>query len=220
MEKGVIFDVDGVLVDSGSAHIASWRILAGKHGIEISDEEFARTFGQTSRDIIRKLWGTNVSDADVRRFDDEKEAAYREIIAGNVPLTPGAHEMLTALRDGGYGLAVATSGPRENVALVLEETGLGPFFAAVVSGFDISRGKPAPDCFLLAAERAGLSPANCAVVEDAPVGIQAALAADMSPIGFVGTHPAERLEQAGAALTVERLTEITPEVVGDLLSQA
>ena len=92
------------------------------------------------------------------------------------------------------------------------------FFAAVVTGFDVKKGKPAPDCFLLAAERAGLRPRNCVVVEDAPVGIQAARAANMKPIGFVGTHPADRLAKAGAAETVERLAEITPRVVSDLLA--
>jgi beta-phosphoglucomutase len=219
MKKGVIFDMDGVLVDSGPAHIASWRVLAGKHGVEMSDEQFAACFGQTSRDIIRQLWGRHVSEDEILRFDDEKEAAYREIIAGNVPLTAGAREMLTGLQQDGCVLAVATSGPRENVELVLREAGLAPFFAAVVTGFDIKKGKPAPDCFLLAAKRAGLSPADCVVVEDAPVGIQAALAAHMKPIGFVGTHPAERLAKAGAALTLERLSEITPVVVKDLLAR-
>ena len=202
MQKGVIFDMDGVLVDSGPAHIASWRALAGKHGVEMSDEEFASSFGQTSRDIIRKLWGAQVSDDDVRRFDDEKEAAYREIITGNVPLSPGAREMLTALRKDGC---------------VLREAELGPFFAAAVTGFDVKTGKPAPDCFLLAAGRMGLLPENCVVVEDAPVGILAARAANMQPIGFVGTHPAERLRQAGAVVTVDRLIQITPQVIENLL---
>ncbi len=220
MVKGVIFDMDGVLVDSGPAHVASWRVLAGKHGVEMSDQQFAACFGQTSRDIIRQLWGQHVSNDDVRRFDDEKEAAYREIITGKVPLSPGTREMLTALQQDGCVLAVATSGPRENVELVLREAKLGPFFAAVVTGFDVNKGKPAPDCFLLAAERMGLPPENCVVVEDAPVGIQAALAANMKPIGFIGTHPAERLAKAGAALTVQRLTEITPRFVADVLSKA
>ena len=219
MATGVIFDMDGVLVDSGPAHIASWRALAGKHGVEMSDEQFAACFGQTSRDIIRQLWGRHVSDDDVHRFDDEKEAIYREIITGKVPLSPGTREMLTALQDNGCVLAVATSGPRENVELVLREANLGPFFVGVVTGFDVKKGKPAPDCFLLAAERAGLSPPDCVVVEDAPVGIQAALAASMKPIGFIGTQPAERLAKAGAVLTVERLTEITPVVVEDLLAR-
>jgi len=214
---GVIFDMDGVLVASGPAHAASWRLLARKHGIEISDEQFAATFGQTSRDILRSFWGERLSDDQVRRLDAEKEAIYRELITGMVPLTIGARETLAGLAQAGFVLALATSGPPENVELVLRETGLGPCFAATVTGCDVQRGKPAPDCFLLAAQRAGVSPAQCTVVEDAPVGIQAALAAGMTPIGFAGTHPPERLRAAGVATVVSRLSEIAPELVRGLL---
>ncbi|MFQ5807604.1 MAG: HAD family hydrolase [Phycisphaerae bacterium] len=218
MAHGVIFDMDGVLVASGPAHAASWRALATKHGIEISDEQFKRSFGQTSRDIIRIIWGDGVSDEDVRRYDEEKEAIYRALVTGRVPLAEGAREMLKVLQQAGYVLAVATSGPRENVELVLRETDLGPLFAAVVTGFDVKRGKPAPDCFLLAAERAALQPESCVVVEDAPVGVEAALAAGMQPIGFAGTHPAEKLKRSGATVVVERLSSITPELVAKLLA--
>jgi beta-phosphoglucomutase len=219
MPCGVIFDMDGVLVDSGPAHAESWRLLARGHGIEISDDQFKATFGQTSRDIIHTLWATPVSDEAIRRYDAEKEHIYRELITGQVPLMPGARELLSSLSQAGHVLAVATSGPAENLQLVLREGDLGRFFAATVTGFDVARGKPAPDCFLLAAERAGLQPGNCVVVEDAPAGIQAAGAAGMNPIGFVGTHPATRLREAGAATTVARLTDITPELVTDLLGR-
>jgi beta-phosphoglucomutase len=220
MQIGVIFDVDGVLVDSGAAHAASWRAVAKTHGIDISDEQFKRTFGRPSRDIIRIIWGEGVSDEEVQRHDDEKEASYRNLISGRVPLAAGARQMLTALKQAGLTMAVATSGPRENVELVLRETHLGPFFAAVVTGFDVKNGKPAPDCFLLAAERAGLNPASCVVVEDAPVGILAALAAGMRPIGLTGTHPAEKLAQSGAEVVVEHLVDISPELVARLLARS
>lgn len=220
MGKGVIFDMDGVLIASGPAHAASWRMLAQKHGIEISDEQFSRTFGQTSRDIIRIIWGPAVSDEQVRRYDQEKEALYRELISGKVPLAEDARQTLSALRQAGYVLAVATSGPPENVRLVLRETNLGQCFAAVITGLDVHNGKPAPDCFLLAARRAALEPRACAVVEDAPVGIEAALAAGMKPIGLAGTHPPERLKQAGAQMVVKRLPEITPRLLSRLLSSA
>jgi beta-phosphoglucomutase len=218
-QTGVIFDMDGVLVDSGPDHAASWRAVASQHNIEISDEQFKRTFGRPSRDIIRIIWGEQVSDEEIERYDQEKEAKYRELIAGRIPLMPGARRMLADLRQAELVLALATSGPRENVELVLRESNLGSFFAAVVTGFDIKKGKPAPDCFLLAAERANLTSAGCVVVEDAPVGIEAAVAAGMIPIGLVGTHPAQRLQAAGAALVAEELSEVTPTAVADLLQR-
>ncbi len=212
----VIFDMDGVLVASGSAHAASWRIVARKHGIDISDEQFRATFGQTSRDIIRQLFGPGLSNEQIRRIDDEKEATYRELIRGLVPLTIGAREVVAELHRAGFPLAVATSGPPENVSLVLDETRLRRFFQTIVTGADVQRGKPAPDAFLLAAEQLGVRPEHCVVVEDAPAGIHAALAARMHPIGLVGTHPGQRLADAGAERIVQNLTDITPQLVREL----
>jgi beta-phosphoglucomutase-like phosphatase (HAD superfamily) len=126
--------------------------------------------------------------------------------------------MLTRLRAAGLVRAVATSGPPENLKLVLQEGNLAEFFTATVHGFDIQHGKPAPDCFLLAAERVGLPPMACAVVEDAPVGVRAGVAAGMKVIGLAGTHPPEPLTQAGAACIGSRLAEVTPELVAALLA--
>lgn len=216
MLRGVIFDMDGVLVASGPAHAASWRLLARRHGRSISDEQFRQTFGLRSADIIRGLWGADVTDDAVRRLDDEKERIYRELISGMVPLTIGARELLSTLVQADYRLAVATSGPPENVALVLREKNLTACFAAVVTGADVRRGKPAPDCFQLAAERLDLPVDACTVVEDAPVGIQAGCRAGMRVVGFVGTHPADALRAAGAAVVVERLADITPTLLRSL----
>jgi beta-phosphoglucomutase len=217
MPNGVIFDMDGVLVASGEPHKASWQAVARQCGIELTDEAFERTFGMSSREIVRKIWGPQISDDEVRRIDEEKERVYRRLISGNVPLSPGARETLARLAEAGYVLAVGTSGPPENLELVLRETGLGRYFVVTVNGLEVPRGKPAPDIFLTAAERAGLRSAECVVIEDAPVGIQAALAAGMKAIGYVGTHPAERLREAGAARVIERLAEITPGLVAAVL---
>ena len=219
MAFGVIFDMDGVLVASGPAHQASWRMVAKKHCISVSDDQFRTLFGRTSRDIIGELWGFALSEVEAHRIDEEKEAAYRELITGMVPLMIGCREVLADLRAAGHQLAIATSGPRENVSLVLRETGLKEQFHAVVTGFDVVHGKPAPDCFLLAAERLGLTPSHCVVVEDAPAGIAAALAGKMPVIALVGTHPADRLHSAGATCVVNRLAEITPQLVESLIGR-
>lgn len=216
MAFGIIFDMDGVLVDSGRAHHESWRRLARKHGIDVSAERFRESFGRPSRDIIRALWGESVSDADVQRLDAEKEALYRELISAAVPLMPGCRELLERLRKAGYRLAVASSGPPENLELVLSDGLIANYFEAEVHGFETAVGKPAPDCFLLAAERLELSPSSCAVVEDAPVGVQAGRAAGMKVIGLAGTHPAETLQAAGAASTITSLDELTLELVARL----
>lgn len=213
MRSGVIFDMDGVLVNSGPAHHESWQRLARKHGIAVSAERFRQTFGRPSRDIIRILCGEQVTDEQIRRLDEEKEAIYRALISGQIPLMPGCRELLERLRKAGFHLAVATSGPPENLDLVMSDSLIADYFEAEVHGFDIARGKPEPDCFLLAAERLGVPAPACVVVEDAPVGIQAALAAGMRVIALAGTHPAETLQEAGAARTVRHLDEITLDLI-------
>lgn len=217
IRKGVIFDIDGVIVASGPAHRASWKAVARKYGFDLPDAVFTDTFGRPSRDIIRMIWGADVTNEQIHEIDTVKERIYRDLVTGMLPLTIGTRETLRGLLDAGYTLAVATSGPPENLELVIREGRLAGIFASLVHGFDVKHGKPAPDCFLLAAERAGLTPTACVVVEDAPVGIAAATAAGMVAIGLVGTHPHERLRDAGAAMTVERMAEITPELAEKLI---
>lgn len=213
----MIFDLDGVLIASGPAHASSWKVVARRHGIVLTDAQFRETFGLPSRDIIRQLWsGAPLSDEQVRAIDDEKEAAYRELVSGMLPLMIGARELLARLTAAGHPLAIATSGPPENLDLFLDESRLRPHFAALVHGRDIHAGKPAPDCFLLAAERLGRAPGECVVVEDAPVGIAAALAAEIPPIALIGTHPVERLEECRPAAIVRSLAEIDTALVGRL----
>src|SRR5437870_943343 len=100
-QYGVIFDMDGVLIDSFQPHLQSWRQLAHELGREITDEQFAATFGRTSRDIIRLLFGAELSEAEVRRSDDRKEWLYRELVRGHVPAMAGALELLGSLRTAG-----------------------------------------------------------------------------------------------------------------------
>jgi beta-phosphoglucomutase len=212
---GIIFDIDGVLIDSFAAHLQSWRLLAGEIGATVTEGQFAQTFGRTSRDIIALLFG--VSDpAQVRRLDDRKEALYRDLIRGAVPAAPGAVEALRRLHAAGFRLAVGSSGPPENVALVCQELGLDRFLSAKVTGADVQHGKPDPQVFLLAAERMGAEPRACVVVEDAPAGIEAARRAGMHSVALLGTHAATALAQADRVF--ESLDAITPELVVELTS--
>jgi beta-phosphoglucomutase len=219
MPIGVIFDMDGVLVDSGPAHMESWRRLAQQRGRLFREADFHACFGKTSRDIIRTLWGERLSEADITGLDTEKEEIYRDLIRDAVPLLPGCREALAALRGARLRLAVATSGPPPNLALVLKAGRIGAYFDARVHGFDIQRGKPAPDCFLLAAERLGCPPAECVVVEDALPGVAAGLAAGMTVIAITGTQPEPVLRGAGAAAVVSELRQITPELVRSLVAR-
>jgi beta-phosphoglucomutase len=215
----VIFDMDGVLVDSYQAHYQSWQRAVATVGRTMSLEQFNATFGRTSREIIAALWPDAVaSEADIARLDALKEAAYREILAADFPPMPGVKELLESLRAAGFALAIGSSGPPENVALVLERLGGRAIFDAVVDGMDVSRGKPDPQVFLLAAQRLGVPPGRCVVVEDAPIGIAAAKAAGMASVGLVSTGRT-RQALAAADLVVDSLAELSPAIFRELLQR-
>ncbi|HEY4233926.1 MAG TPA: HAD family phosphatase [Lacipirellulaceae bacterium] len=207
-QLAVIFDVDGVLVDSYAAHFQSWRRLYGELGVEYSEAAFAADFGRTSRDILRRTLSDDLTDARVRELDAGKEAYYRDIIRESFPAMDGAAELIDALADDGFLLAIGSSGPPENVRLVLDKLPSGQRIAAVVTGADVTRGKPDPQVFQMAAERLGVPPARCAVVEDAIHGIEAARRAGMAAIALVGTS--ERAKFSAADLIVDSLRELSP----------
>jgi beta-phosphoglucomutase len=218
-ELAVIFDMDGVLVDSYHAHFKSWQAVAAEAGRTVTEEDFATHFGRTSREIIATYWGdTGLSDQQIAALDDRKEAAFRKILESDFPVMPGAPELLESLHEAGFLLALGSSGPPENVDLVLDKLGTRSLFGAVVNGMDVTRGKPDPQVFLIAAERLGVAPKRCAVVEDAPPGVAAAKAAGMASVGLVSTGRT-REELAEADLVVDSLGELSPDMLRELISR-
>lgn len=206
----VIFDIDGVLVDSYDAHLRSWQAVAGRHGHEMTETQFAATFGQTSRDIIRQLWSSeSLTEQQVSAIDEQKEAAYRDIVAADFPAMPGAIALIDALHAAGFALAMGSSGPPENVQLAIEQLGRRALFGAAVSGADVTHGKPDPQVFQLAAERLGIPPKECLVIEDAAVGIAAANAAGMVSVALVSTgHTRDEYREADHV--INELSELSP----------
>ena len=216
----VIFDMDGVLIDSYHAHFKSWQAMAGEAGLTFTEQQFDATFGRTSREIIAGLWkDRRLSEDQIRTLDDRKEAVFREILRADFPAMPGAAELLQSLHDAGFALALGSSGPPENVELALDRLGSRSLWGAVVTGSDVTRGKPDPQVFLLAAERLGIAPAQCAVVEDAPAGVAAAKTAGMAAIGLASTGRT-RAMLSQADLVVDSLRTITPEVIRQLIQRA
>lgn len=208
-DYAAIFDMDGVLVDSYRPHLQSWQQAARRRGRDMTEEQFASTFGMTSREIIRHLW-PDVPDDEVAAFDDEKEAAYREIIHAEFPEMEGAHELIAALAGAGFRIAVGSSGPPENVAAVLEELPSSECVAARVTGSDVTHGKPHPEVFLKAADKLGVAPDRCVVLEDAVHGLEAAHRAGMAAVAVTGTAEREELAKQADRI-VDSLRELTVE---------
>ena len=209
---GVIWDVDGTLVDTAEMHFAAWLKLAGEIGKPFTRADFAATFGRRNPEIIRTLFGEH-ADAEVAELGERKEQYYRAAAREGVSLLPGARQLLEGFRRLGARQAVGSSAPRANLDLILELTQTRDFFDAIVSAEDTTRGKPDPQVFLVAADRLGIEPARCVVFEDAIAGVEAAKAGGMKCVAvrFVGHHPAEKLQAAGADRVVGSLEEITAE---------
>lgn len=207
--KGVIFDWDGVVIDSSAQHERAWELLALEIGKPLPPGHFKQGFGKKNQEIIPHLLHWSTEAEEIHRLGERKEEIYCELVkADGVCVLPGARELLVALRETGIPRAVGSSTPRSNLDAIFSATGLGQMFNVVVCGDDVTNGKPAPDVFLLAAERLGLAPADCLVIEDAHVGIEAAHRAGMKVLAVATTHPLEELVDADSA--VISLLEISP----------
>lgn len=193
----VIFDMDGVLADTGPIHFESWKKMANEcASLEFSRKFFEETFGQQSIPITRKLVGPEVDQGLVEKWADLKEQYYREMVKDKLEPLPGAIELIKSLKEHDFKLAVGSSGPLENVELLLTSLNIMQYFDVIITAEDVKNGKPAPDVFLICAERLNLEPRNCIVIEDAPVGIEAARRANMSSIALTTTHPKVELNNA------------------------
>jgi len=184
----VIFDMDGVLVDSYAPHYRSWQIVAEEWNCNYTEELFASGFGRCGTEIIQLHWGlSHLTTDEMQEIVDRKEILYREIIQEAVPASVGLAELVSDLHQHHIPMAIGSSGPKANVELVAEKLNLVERLQIRVSGCDVSRGKPDPEVFLRAAAGLGVDAKQCIVIEDAPVGIEAAHNAGMRCIGLTST---------------------------------
>ncbi|MBV8821866.1 MAG: HAD family phosphatase [Ktedonobacteraceae bacterium] len=206
--QAVIWDLDGVIIDSGDEHRQAWQRLAREEGVPLSDAQFWATFGQRNDAIIAQLWGP-LPQQQVQELADRKESYFREIIGRTVTALPGSLELMSALQAAGYKQGLGSSTPIANLNLISEVLGLDRYLSVLVSGETVPRGKPAPDLFLKVAEQLGVAPTHCLVIEDAVAGVQAAHAAGMRCIAVAGDRDLPGLR--AAELMVKSLTEVSVE---------
>jgi len=192
----VIFDMDGVLVDSERLHDQAWETLfaelnlADKHGI-VFTEYIGRSDRVLLRDLIARHQLTQPIDDLIRRKLHHLLALLRKHRIEFHDLNDLLPELARRCK-----LGIATSAPHAAVDVVMEVTGLRRYFQTIVSREDVVAAKPAPDVYLTAAQRLGVAPSQCCAIEDTPVGIEAAKAAGMTAIGLTTSLPASKLKQA------------------------
>jgi beta-phosphoglucomutase family hydrolase len=213
--RGVIWDMDGVLVDTGDLHYLAWEQVLPDYGIVFEYERFLATFGMNNAGILDLLLDGTPEPALVAEISSRKEAAFREAARGNVQPLPGAAEWLERLGAAGYRQAIASSAPLDNIHEVVDELGLREYFAALVSGFALP-GKPDPATFLAAARDIEVPPKHCIVVEDATAGVEGARRAGMRCIAVTTTNAAEALQ--GADIVVDQLDVLPRDAFDRLLA--
>ncbi len=194
--KAVIWDMDGVLADTAPFHLSAWQKVFQKRGVKFTEEDFRHSFGQRNDTIIRKTLGEEISQEKIDAISKEKEASFRRRIRRNLKPLPGVIKLITSLEEQGFKLALASSAPVENIQLLSAGLGIENCFQAIISDKDVTEGKPSPQGFLLAAQRLGVEPKNCIVIEDSVAGVAAAKRADMHCLAITNTHPRPSLREA------------------------
>jgi HAD superfamily hydrolase (TIGR01509 family) len=211
--RHIIFDCDGVLVDSEPISMRADVLLLQRYGIEISEAEahgrFVGTTFQAMLDMMTAQHGVVFPEG----LNEVKNRMVEDMYRHELQIVDGVQELLHALKAKGLTLSIASNSPRDRVKLAVELTGIAGYFDAMTSYQDVKHGKPAPDVFLKAAERAGMAPIQCLVVEDSVTGVTSAVAAKIRTIGFVGTHAtplahAEVLKNHGATATIETMQQL------------
>lgn len=218
MNKGVIWDLYGVLADTAEAHFRCWVTALAEKEIALDRPTFDRLFGMNNRNMLTQLLGRRPEPTELETIAGRKEEIFRMEAQWLVRPMPGALQLLGELETAGWLQAIASSTPKANIDLVLATLGIRGRFKAILSGEELPASKPDPTLFLRAAESLGLSPERCVVVEDAPAGVEAAHKAGMPCIAVATTRPREALAAANSsALLFDDLTQVTEEDFSNLI---
>ncbi len=195
----VLWDMDGVLVNTRAAHFMAFDQVFRDFGIEIKNDGYQNLFGMTNQQIILTLTNGDLEPALVSRLDREKDVRFRQVVAAQAMLTVGVVEWLKEFKQSQIRQAVASSGSRDNIHAILDAMQIRPFFDAIASG-DECASKPDPAVFLAAAKELKVEPEDCLVIEDSLVGVQAAVAAGMKCVAITTSYPRERLSLASTVI--------------------
>jgi len=216
--RAIIWDLDGVIADTAPYHMRAWQDTFQKMGIQFTEDDFRHSFGLRNDTILAGILGKGVSRDEINSISTEKEETFRRMIGQNIRPLPGVIDLMRSLTEAGFPMALASSTPAENVRLVTERLGIKDYFQSTIAAEDVTKGKPHPQVFLLAAQELGVSPGNCAVIEDAVAGITAARRAGMHCLAVTTTHPRASLKEAD--LIVDTLESVTVNTLQKLLAHS
>ncbi len=195
-DKGVIWDMDGVIADTAPYHFKAWQKVFQKIDVNFTEDDFKHNFGKRNDTIIRNILGEQITQSEIDAIGREKEEAFRKLVRQNIKPLPGAIKLMKSLGEHGFKTALASSAPIENIRLITRSLGINNCFQAIVTSRDVTEGKPSPQGFLLAAQKLEVEPQRCVVIEDAIAGVTASKRAGMYCIAVTNSHPRESLAEA------------------------
>ena len=209
--RAVIFDMDGVLVNSNPFHLEKWADFLHDQGVAFSKNDLPQQiFGVANQDCFRTFFGSKLSEKEMTKMEDVLEERFRKRFAPHMEPLPGLLLLIKELGSAGIPLGVASSAVGENVKFILETLELDSVFSGVVTGSDFPKPKPDPGIYLLAAQKLGVLPADCVAFEDSFVGIEAAKRAGMKCVGLASTFPAQDLgSKTNADKIIETFSDVT-----------
>lgn len=216
--KGLLFDMDGTLVDNLAFHFRSFEEYAEKMGFTLLEKLSLKHNGRHSDELFKILIGEElVAEYGADRLNREKEAYYRELYRPHMKAVAGVVELIKSAKEAGIKCAIGSAGCRDNVQFIIDGLGIGEYIDASISGSDVTHGKPHPEIFIKACEALGFEADECIVVEDAVNGIVAGRRAGCKCLAVTTTATVEDLREAGASICVKDFTEVTIEELKSLV---
>ncbi|MEC8043684.1 MAG: HAD family phosphatase [Verrucomicrobiota bacterium] len=207
---GVIFDWDGVVVDSSMIHKASWEDLARETKRELPENHFSMGFGKRNQVIIPEILKWTRDFEQIEAWGKRKEELYRQRAKiDGISLLPHIKPLLKNLQQSKIACAIGTSTESANLRLAFTQHPIEKFFNGIITTEDVKRGKPHPEVFLKAANAIGSNPNECVVIEDSLHGIEAAISASMKAVAITSSHPRSTLDKTGAHMIVDCHKELS-----------
>ena len=196
LPAAVIFDMDGVLVDSNPFHLQKWVELLHEHRIPCDREGLARVaLGPRNHTTIRHYFGDSLSEIEIHQLSEELEEKFRRQIRPHARPLPGLDSLIMELYQAKVPMAVASAGMRKNIEFMVDVLRLRPYFRYLISGEEVPHSKPDPEIYLKTAAALGVGPTECAAFEDSFVGVEAVKRAGMTCVAIASTFPVEELRQ-------------------------
>ncbi len=220
-EKAVLFDMDGVIVNSDPYHRPAWFEFSQKYNPGLTKEQVSKIMhGRTNQDIIPEIIGKELSNQEIDKYSEEKELIYQKLIEPEIKEVKGFTPFVKSL--GRMKRSIATSAPPMNIDFVLTKLGIAKYFdkSKIVDASMVIKGKPDPEVYLKAAEKLGVEPADCLVFEDSPSGVKAAKNAGMKVVGVATTISTDRLtNELQTDFAINDFTEINLDKVNEILDK-